>query len=72
MVSVSYTHLDVYKRQYQQDVYFDITIGKPMLGIQSGEGVKGYQFTDEKLNGEDLSLIHISFEKEMCAGNNDT
>lgn len=24
-----------------------------MLGIQSGEGVKGYQFTDEKLNGED-------------------
>lgn len=40
-------------REYQQDVYFDITIGKPMLGIQSGEGVKGYQFTDEKLNGED-------------------
>ena len=40
-------------REYQQDVYFDITIGKPMLGIQSGEGVKGYQFADEKLNGED-------------------
>ena len=40
-------------REYQQDVYFDITIGKPILGIQLGEGVKGYQFTDEKLNGED-------------------
>lgn len=40
-------------REYQQDVYFDITIGKPILGIQLGEGVKGYQFTDEQLNGED-------------------
>ena len=40
-------------REYQQDVYFDITIGKPILGIQLGEGVKGYQFTDEKLNEED-------------------
>ena len=40
-------------REQQQDVYFDITIGKIMLGIQTGEGIKGYQFTDPSLQTEE-------------------
>ena len=40
-------------RERQQDVYFDITIGTPLLGIQMGEGVKSYQFTDQNLQAED-------------------
>ena len=39
-------------REYQQDVFFDITLGKYMFGIQTGTGVKGYQFVDPSVMTE--------------------
>lgn len=40
-------------QETQEDVYFDLSAGTAMLGIQLGEGVEGYEFTDPSIVTED-------------------
>ena len=40
-------------QEMQKDVYFDISAGTAMLGIQLGEGVEGYEFADPSIVTEE-------------------
>ena len=57
-------------REYQQDVYFDLTLGNSMLGIQLGNGVTGYQMIQpEALTEEGIKAgTKVELQVELAEG----
>ena len=57
-------------REYAQDIYFDITISRPMLGIQYGEGVTGYRYTNSDIQtGEGIKVgTRVEIEVDFAEG----
>lgn len=64
------TGFSITGREYAQDIYFDITIDRPTLGIQLGEGVSGYKLTDPGIQTEDgiKAGTKVELEVEFAEG----
>ena len=81
-VAVSYTHLDVYKRQYSDCLQFcrrfperfSYAVVYPLRpkdfqpGVRVESNCQNCGFQQVRINGLDLSLIHISIEVTDIVG----
>ena len=57
-------------REYQQDVYFDLMLGKSMLGVQLGNGVAGYRMvTPENLTEDGIKAgTRVELQADLAEG----
>ena len=61
MAPVSYTHLDVYKRQVEDKAILYSILGEMAM---SADVKKGLGYLQASLKDKDLSLIHICAQSE--------